>query len=144
MSIVNASVRRTPRCALRPVTSTLAVAVALVLAACGAGSSISPSVSSVKAFSQATYTFAACMRTHGLPSFPDPAMTDHDGEQVVDHQVPGFPDPTAQGQLTASMLARAGVDLRAPTAIAASKSCLPSGDGAITAQQLERAVLGEQ
>ena len=56
---------------------------ALALAGCGAGSSVSPSVSSAQAFTTATYRFSACMRDHGLPTFPDPSMTDHDGQEVA-------------------------------------------------------------
>jgi len=61
-----------------------------------------------------------------------------------DHEIPKFPDPTAQGQLTLKMLATAGVDLHAPAVISAAKSCLPSADGAITAQEVQRALNGEQ
>jgi hypothetical protein len=56
--------------------------------------------------------------------------------------VSGFPDPTAQGQLTKQMITSAGVELRAPAVFAAAKTCLPSAQGAITAQQVERALSG--
>lgn len=65
--------------------------------------------------------FAKCMRSHG---------------------VPGFPDPTTQGQLTQQMITGAGVDLHAPAVFAAAKACLPSAGGAISAQQVESAVWG--
>lgn len=197
MSIIKPLMPRTPCCVPRLVTSTMAAAgIVLALAACGAGSSVSPSVSSAQAFTAATYRFSACMRDHGLATFPDPSMTDHDGQQVAylaptdamvaspayktanrachailpiaattrsvqsqserkqhilafarcmrSHHLPNFPDPTAKGQLTLQMLASAGVDLHAPGAISAAKSCLPSADGAITAQQVQRALDGEQ
>ena len=197
MTIIHAAVRRAPWRVLRPVMATVASAgSALALAGCGAGSPVSPSVSSAQAFTAATYAFAACMRDHGLPTFPDPAMSDHNGQQVAylaptdaivaspaykqanracrailpiaattrnnrsppardqhmlafarcmrNHHVPNFPDPTAQGQLTLQMLGGAGVNLHAPAVISAAKSCLPSAEGAITAQQLQRALLGEQ
>ena len=197
MAITELSVRRTTGDALRPVTSAVAAAaVALALAACGAGSSAAPGAPSAQAFTAAAYRFSACMRDHGLPTFPDPSLTDHDGQQVAylaptdamvaspayktanracqatlpiatsarntesqfereqhilgfarcmrDHEIPKFPDPTAQGQLTLKMLATAGVDLHAPAVISAAKSCLPSADGAITAQEVQRALNGEQ
>jgi hypothetical protein len=199
MSILKAPVGRTSGRLTRPVTSTAAGAgavLALVLAACGAGSAVSPSASSAKAFTSASYAFSACMREQGLLSFPDPSMTDHDGQQVAylapsdamvaspaykkadrachailpiasttqntesrsdreqhmlafarclrDDHVTNFPDPTAQGQLTQQMLNSAGVDLHAPAVISAAQSCLPSADGAITAPEVKRALLGEQ
>lgn len=67
--------------------------------------------------------FAKCMRSHGVPSFPD---------------------PTTQGQLTQQMITSAGVDLHAPAVFAAAKTCLPSAAGAISAQQVESAVKGTQ
>ena len=67
--------------------------------------------------------FAKCMRSHG---------------------VPGFPDPTNQGQLTQQMITNAGVDLHAPAVFAAAKTCLPAADGAISPQQVVSAVGGTQ
>jgi hypothetical protein len=67
--------------------------------------------------------FAKCMRSHGVPSFPD---------------------PTNQGQLTQQMITNAGVDLTAPAVLAAAKACLPAAGGAISAQQLQSAVGGTQ
>jgi hypothetical protein len=61
----------------------MAVAVeGLALAACGSSGSL-PGASSAKAFTAATYRFSACMRDHGLPTFPDPSMTDHNGQQIA-------------------------------------------------------------
>jgi hypothetical protein len=65
--------------------------------------------------------FARCMRSHG---------------------VPGFPDPTTQGQLTQAMLSSVGVDLKAPAVFGAAKTCLPSAGGVITAEEVQRAVNG--
>jgi hypothetical protein len=67
--------------------------------------------------------FAKCMRSHG---------------------VPGFPDPTNQGQLSQQMVTNAGVDLSAPAVFAAAKTCLPVAAGAISARQIESAVGGTQ
>lgn len=65
--------------------------------------------------------FARCMRSHG---------------------VPGFPDPTTQGQLTQAMLSSVGVDLKAPAVLGAAKTCLPTAGGVITAEEVQRAVTG--
>lgn len=67
--------------------------------------------------------FAKCMRSHG---------------------VPGFPDPTNQGQLTQQMITNAGVDLHAPAVTAAAKTCLPPAGGAISAADVQRALDGTQ
>jgi hypothetical protein len=72
---------------------------------------------------QQMVAFATCMRSQG---------------------VPGFPDPTTQDQLTQQMITSAGVDLHAPAVFAAAKTCLPSAGGAISAQQVESAVKGTQ
>ncbi len=56
-----------------------AVCAALTLAACGGSqppsSSTSASGSSSQNDGQAAYKYAACMRTHGVSSFPDPKVT---------------------------------------------------------------------
>jgi len=67
--------------------------------------------------------FAKCLRSHGVPDFPD---------------------PTSQGQLTVAMVTAAGVDLHAPAVLAAAKECLGASHGAITGAQVEQAVNGGQ
>jgi hypothetical protein len=68
---------------------------------------------------QTLLAFAQCLRTHG---------------------VPGFPDPTAQGQLTPEMIHAAGVDLQAPSLLVAAKACVGVTHGAITLAQVEQAI----
>jgi hypothetical protein len=172
-----------------------AVSVAL-LAGCGGSSSAGPGPSPAT-FTAAAFSYARCMRTHGLPSFADPSMTDHNGQQVAylatpdslhaspafevadkvcqrilapvldtgqsltvqatreqhmiafakcmrGHVVPHFPDPNAAGQLTPEMIASAKIDLHAPAVFTAAETCLPSADGAISAQELARAINGTQ
>ncbi len=63
--------------------------------------------------------FAQCLRSHG---------------------VPGFPDPTAQGQLTPEMVRAAGVDLQAPSFLTAAQACVAVTHGAITMAQVEQAI----
>jgi hypothetical protein len=54
----------------------------LLVAGCG-GSSPSGSGSSPAMFTAAAFRYASCVRNHGLPLFPDPSMTDHNGQQVA-------------------------------------------------------------
>lgn len=55
------------------------IAAAAVLAGCGSGSSNSttstdpPSQAQIQRMQQAMVRFADCMRTHGVPEFPDPS-----------------------------------------------------------------------
>jgi hypothetical protein len=189
------SAARTQSRRAKPLAAAI-VSLALLAAGCGRGSSSGPGPSPAT-FTAAAFRYASCMRDHGLPSFPDPSMTDHNGQQVAyldtpdslqaspafkaadkvcqkilapvldttqnlaaqaardqhmaafakcmrSHGVPGFPDPTTQGQLTQQMITSAGVDLHAPAVFAGAKTCLPSADGAISAQQVEGAVKGTQ
>jgi hypothetical protein len=68
-------------------------------------------------------SFAQCLRSHGVPDFPD---------------------PTSQGQLTPAMVTGAGVDLHAPATLTAAKACIGASHGAITGADVERAVNGPQ
>jgi len=61
---------------------TAALASASLLAAgCGGVSSSNPGPSAAS-FTAAAFRYASCMRQHGLSNFPDPSMTDHNGQQV--------------------------------------------------------------
>jgi hypothetical protein len=179
------------------VVAVVALSVGLLAAGCGAGGAPSGPGPSAATFTAAAFKYARCMRGDGVTGFPDPSMTDHNGQQVAylatssslaaspafkhankvcqriltptldttqslaakaaraDHLaafascmrgrgVSAFPDPNAQGQLSAQMIAAAGVDLQAPAVFAAAKRCLASADGAITGQEIERAVSGTQ
>jgi hypothetical protein len=55
--------------------------------------------------------FARCLRSHGLP---------------------GFPDPTSNGQLTHEMLDRAGINPRQPAVLHAADACVGATPGVIT------------
>ena len=65
--------------------------------------------------------FTTCLRSHGLPDFPD---------------------PTSQGQLTLDMITSAGVDLHAPQTLTAAKACIGASHGAVTPAAVEQAVNG--
>lgn len=64
-------------------------------------------------------SFAGCMRTHHVPTFPD---------------------PTSQGQITPSMLSAAGIDLKAPAVRAAAIGCVPASEGQLTSAQITQAL----
>lgn len=72
---------------------------------------------------QNVLAFARCLRSHGVPDFPD---------------------PTSKGHLTLQMVTAAGVDLQAPGVLTAAKACIGVSHGAITAADVERAVNGTQ
>jgi hypothetical protein len=63
--------------------------------------------------------FASCMRTHHVPTFPD---------------------PNSQGQLRPETLTAAGIDLHAPAVRAAARECVPASDGQVSAAQVAQAV----
>jgi hypothetical protein len=66
-------------------------------------------------------SFARCMRSHGVPSFPD---------------------PTGAGELSISAVKAAGVDVHAPGVQAAASTCLPAADGVLSAADVKRAESG--
>jgi hypothetical protein len=57
--------------------------LALLAAGCGSSSPAGPKTGSPASFTTAALKYAGCMRDQGVASFPDPAMTDHDGQQVA-------------------------------------------------------------
>jgi hypothetical protein len=188
----------------------LAAAVAfgsLAIAGCGSGShnpgTGSGGSTSSHGIADAAYQYSACMRAHGVPSFPDPHVSVSRGGNGTSTQVavmvgggginpkapavraaarkcngilpgPGsqsaaqlaaqqhtrevdmlsfaqcmrgrgiasFPDPTAQGQLTLTMVTGAGVDLHAPQTLKSALACAPASHGALSPAQIERAVNG--
>jgi hypothetical protein len=65
--------------------------------------------------------FARCMRTHGIPSFPD---------------------PTSSGEVTHEMLANAGVDVRQPVVLQAADGCVVVTHGALTKAAVARFAAG--
>jgi hypothetical protein len=60
-------------------------------------------------------SFAQCMRSHGVTSFPD---------------------PTAQGQITMEMLAAANVNVHLPSIQQAAIACIPASGGLLTRQAI--------
>jgi hypothetical protein len=85
----------------------------------GAGQINGPSPAQQKARTDGLLAFAACMRKHGFPSFPD---------------------PNSQGQLTLEMVTQAGITLKQPAVLQAGYSCVSISDGQITKDDVARAV----
>jgi len=193
----------TPHIIISRATPLLAAAgAALAIAGCGSsnndtatnGTGGSPSFHSIVSDA---YRYTACMRAHGVPSFPEPhVVIDTPGRQAIGiHPLPksiasgpqfnvareackgimpapengsprerteqgraraqyllafarclrgrgvqGFPDPTAQGQLTLTMVRAAGVDLQAPSFLTAAQACVGVTHGEITLAQVEQAI----
>ena len=65
--------------------------------------------------------FAHCLHTHGISDFPD---------------------PNTQGQITGQMIDASGVDLKAPSFLAAADACVGVTHGAITRANVARLVNG--
>jgi hypothetical protein len=63
--------------------------------------------------------FAACVRQHGFPSFPD---------------------PNSQGQLTPEMITQAGIHLHQPAVLQAGDACASASHGLITKSDVAQAV----
>ncbi|HWF74371.1 MAG TPA: hypothetical protein VG186_13570 [Solirubrobacteraceae bacterium] len=93
--------------------------------ACGAilpgpnGGNGGPSPQQTAAHVQGLISFAHCMRTSHVPTFPD---------------------PTAQGQITPAMLSAANIDLHAPAVRAAALACVPASQGQLTKAQITQAL----
>ena len=64
-------------------------------------------------------SFARCMRSHGVTSFPD---------------------PTAQGDLSIEMVQAHGVDVHSPAVLRVVQACLPASHGALTAAKVRAAL----
>lgn len=85
----------------------------------GPGGNGGPSPQQMAAHVKGMVSFASCMRSHHVPTFPD---------------------PTTQGQLTPAMLSAAGIDLHAPAFRAAAIACVPASEGQLNAAQVAHAL----
>lgn len=81
------------------------------------------SASDQRAHTEAMLAFARCLRNHGFPRFPD---------------------PTAQGQLSVSMITAAGINLHQPALLRAGFACVSVTHGDITRADVEQAVNGSR
>jgi hypothetical protein len=78
---------------MKIVTPLLATAgVALLLAGCGSSNNNDRASASgnlsLQSFASAAYKHAACMRSHGLPGFPDPQIVNMPGQHGIRQQLP--------------------------------------------------------
>jgi hypothetical protein len=64
-------------------------------------------------------SFASCMRSHGVTSFPD---------------------PTAQGDLSIEMVQAQGIDIHSPAVLRVVQACLPASHGALTPAKVKAAL----
>src|SRR5580692_3962407 len=78
----------TTRCMPRYATSLLLVAAVPVLAGCG-GSSPSSQQALASTKQSDAIAFAQCMRSHGVPNFPDPSGNGRGGVQIQASQRAG-------------------------------------------------------
>ncbi len=76
------SATRTQSRRAKPLAAAI-TSLALLAAACGSSSPAISNTGSPASFTTAAFKYTSCMRNHGLPSFPDPTMTDHNGQQVA-------------------------------------------------------------
>lgn len=72
-----------------------------------------------RARTQALIAFARCLRAHGFPNFPDPG---------------------ADGQLSAQMITKAGVNFQTPALLTAGQNCASVTHGQITRAQVAQAI----
>jgi hypothetical protein len=76
-------------------TAAVAFAVAVAVAGCGGSKHPSNTTSATPpahgGIAEAAYRFAACMRDHGSPNFPNPVVSIHNGGQAVAIKVVGPP-----------------------------------------------------
>jgi hypothetical protein len=80
---------------------------------------VGPSAAQQRAHTEGLLAFAACMRTHGFKSFPD---------------------PDSQGNLTPAMLQRANIDLEQPAVKPAADACAAVSHGQITKADINQAI----
>jgi hypothetical protein len=113
---------RRGRPGIRYAAAAAMAAIALLVAACG-GRSSSPSSAgppSLQSLTAQALAYAKCMRSHGIPNFPDPTVQDNAGSKGV-----GFSMPS-------------GVDPHSPQFQSASKTCQKqTGFGHISTAQLQ-------
>lgn len=65
------------------VVAAAGLSLAVLAAGCVAGGSPSGPGPSPATFTTAAFKYARCMRGSGVTGFPDPSMTDHNGQQVA-------------------------------------------------------------
>ena len=64
-------------------------------------------------------SFARCMRSHGLPNFPD---------------------PNGRGELSVEMVQAQGIDVHSPAVLRVVQTCIPASHGWLTAGKVREAI----
>ncbi|MGO9789455.1 MAG: hypothetical protein ACLP8S_08010 [Solirubrobacteraceae bacterium] len=95
--------------------ASVAIVCAMAITACGSGSSPSVSAASGNSNSFGQLAFAKCMRSHGVPSFPDPGAVTRTGSPAI--SVFGIVLPST-------------IDVSSPAFKSAMSSCLKLVTGA--------------
>jgi hypothetical protein len=109
-------------------------------------SALDPSTAHTPAFHSA---IAACQ--HLLPNGGHPSQSAaHSQAQIASflafarclrgHGFPSFPDPTSSGELSAEMLANAGINLHQPAVVQAADACVGVTHGVVTRADVARFV----
>jgi hypothetical protein len=109
----------TPALTSSPAFSSAQKACQGIIPGSGPGGGNGPSPQQVAAHVKGMVSFARCMRSHHVPTFPD---------------------PSTEGNVTPAMLSAAGVDLHAPAVRAAALACVPASQGQLTAAQITHAL----
>lgn len=105
----------------RPLTHFIAglLAAGVLLAGWGGSTSSSPSAqsgNSAKPFDQHFVAFAACMRSHGEPDYPDPQFTSSGGVRISPgHADPGSPAFKSANRACHQLLPNGGAPVGAAT-----------------------------
>jgi hypothetical protein len=113
------SVRLTPSITESPAFQSAQKKCAYLMPGGGSNANNGPSPAEVRAHTEAILAFAACMRRHGFARFPD---------------------PNSQGDLSATAIQAAGINLQAPAVKPAALTCASVTHGQITKADIERAI----
>jgi hypothetical protein len=145
---------------MTPLRLTLALAAALLAAGCGSNAPHTTSAGQTQSFSSfvaEAFKHAQCMRSHGVPNYPDPVVVNTNGEQGIRQRAtPGTDAPrfAAAAQACKHLLPDAGngtpaQDQAHTQALLAFARCLrghgvsgfpdPTATGDLTPQMLQAA-----
>ncbi len=98
--------RRRPSVLRAGVLAAVGAAIALLATACGGGNSSSstPGLMSLSSLTNQALAYAKCMRSHGIPNFPDPTVQDNAHSKGVGFSMPSGVDPHSAQYLSAAKL----------------------------------------
>jgi hypothetical protein len=90
---------------VRPLLPTSVAAVALLATGCGGGS---PKTAAATTRQSGALAYAHCMRSHGVPNFPDPNVSEQNDKQAVVSALQRVSNSTAQAAQTACLHVNGG------------------------------------